>query len=194
MSTTALVVEFIIVGLMLLVASIFGIFIILDIYSISALSTMKEYISIIAIFSLVFSYVLGISIHRVSFTISYLLKRILLKIIKPQSLKACIDDASWNEKQITIRQFASENLLKYIDYELSLQRLLDTTVFIYPLLIITSSIWLSHAYDQKISLTITLNNVGIYIIILMAMFVQHRINSNLMNKSYDFIKQLEEKK
>jgi hypothetical protein len=187
MSTTALFVEFLIIGLIVLLTSIFGVLIVFNIYDISMLVKTKDYITIIVIFLLVFSYLLGISIHRISLLILRLCRNIISQKNKSKKSKNHMDFSIWFNEQIMIRQYGSDNLIKYVDYELSLGRILNTSTFVYPLLILTSSIWILHAINFKVSLIISIMNIVIYIVIISATYVQRKIYQGLILQAYNFL-------
>ncbi|BDA73819.1 hypothetical protein CAL7716_079850 [Calothrix sp. PCC 7716] len=165
MSTTAVIAEFIIIGLLAIATISFAIFACLNISNFEFLFKLKDFLSFITITFIIISYFLGVLINQLLF-VNYrflikLLKR-FLKIFRFARRVRKIDEIiknidNWLNNDETIKQseilfFILENsslqVVERIKYMMSLSRLFKGVSAILPLLGITLAIWLIKVFHN----------------------------------------------
>ena len=149
MSTTALIAEFLVIGLIPFFAIVFAFLSIFEIKG--SVFLLRDVSAPLTILAMLWIYLLGALTHRIgqlvnTRTLGFLLKLpIICKIVDFE----VVDPKEWNDSLILALLFGSDQLQKRIQYNESLVRIFKSTTLAVPFLVITLSSWLLKFYGWK---------------------------------------------
>lgn len=192
MSTTAVIAELLILGLMSLVTVFFAALLCAGKYDLAFLKNIKDYSSILLFAVPIASYLLGIVTYRLPILffslIAWVLPRRLLSRLKIWGINVLGWEESWHEYATVIFQHGSANLTKYVEYEISLGRILQTLAITYPVSAAIILTWVFKSTGIKHQALISVLAALGYLAILSVAISQYVISRSLVMKSYDHLK------
>ena len=192
MSTTIVIAELMIIGFGTFITIFFAALLCAGKYDLVFLKSIKDYSAIVLFTLPVVSYLLGIVTYRLtvlSFSIvGWAIPRSLLARVRIWGINVLQREEMWYDCATVIYQHGSTNLTKYIDYEISLGRILQATAFTYPVSAIVVLTWIFKATEVKYQMLIAIVVALAYLGILSVAISQYVISSSLVKTSYEYLK------
>lgn len=141
MSTTSLVSEFLVVGLIPVSAIIFAVLSIMGIYDLSFIDKLKDYLTPLTLIFTLVVYSFGAVFHRLSQVLASIKP---LKAMTQKTVYKGIESVGKREieRRTYVEQWGSEAVVRKIEYNQSLIRVFSSVALYLPFLGISSAIWL----------------------------------------------------
>ena len=151
MSTTSLVAEFLVIGIIPFLTIVLATLSILGIYDLSFLSQAKDFSVVLAVGVTLLVYVLGTLTQRLGQLLNRNSLRFLIRLFGFDRFLEPLTDSNeeWLANYVLVLQLGSEQLVNRIQYGESLARIFKATMITTPLLAITLAMWLSVAVGWK---------------------------------------------
>ena len=145
MSTTSLIAEFFVIGIVPLFAILFTILLLFRVYDLDFLSPVKEFFPLLAIAAALSAYLLGAVTQRLgqrlnTQTMKFLFRFRIVRTALRQSEPTDLED--WRNRIILIEQFGSDAVTERLTRSWDLTRIFKATALTLPLLAFPLSIWL----------------------------------------------------
>ena len=178
MSTTSLLAEFLVIGLIPFFTVVFGFLLVGQIYDFGFLLIVKDFSTPIAILLILIIYLFGALTHRLgqlinTRTFNFIFKipfiaTIILNQPKPSSPE------EWAENMAIIVLFGSDHLQTRIEYNESLLRIFKSMIFTIPVFGVVLSIWLYRFAGIQYTLAI----LGVCLFLTAASLVTYLVQRN----------------
>lgn len=177
MSTTSLVVEFLVIGFFPFLALLFTILRVCNVYNLDFFQQAENWIPLIGVSSTVLIYILGAIFHRITQllntnSISFLLRNNLVKILIGQ--KEPTDQQQWWRDYCFVYEEGSLNLIKRLEYEESLVRIFRSTIITSLILGGTLSWWLEGTIFNEAKFVPVITSLFISFLSLIAYLLQRK--------------------
>lgn len=181
-------------GFFYFLSILFIFFRIIELYNLKFISPMiKDNIAISTIIVISLSYFCGIVAHRL---VSLIMNKVISKVYRKITFQKPRPKYEFEkyESVINIWQYGSDRIHKELDFQFSILALLKSVFWGIPILVVSLSIWLIGAgiTDHLVSIWILV--LFILICIFIALRIQQKHHTELLEATYKYLKKVAEKK
>jgi len=146
------------------------------------LSGLKDYVTLLAVFTLFISYLFGVLTLRMLQILLSPISQSLAKLLKNKDL-AVIDRDVAAEHNVIIFQYGSERLQREVDLQFSLYVMFSSLIFSIPFVGLTSYLWLAKIHLTLLGQAVLITSFAFGIVFLIIGYRQRKNHNRLKDKA-----------